>query len=147
MTAYNPLRARSLVKQIIHKYLACTRERAAVPEQLMGQLPPARVVPPSRAFSHYGVDYAGPIAVRMSSGRGFKSHKGYLALFVCLASRAIHIELVSNCSIAAFLDAFTRFCARRGLPAVVYSDNGTAFTGADRELSQAYRTRSPTQNF
>ncbi|XP_011883990.1 PREDICTED: uncharacterized protein LOC105571129 [Vollenhovia emeryi] len=132
------LRARQIVKRIIFQCATCTRERAAVPEQLMGQLPAARVSAPPRAFSHCGLDYAGPIAIRTSSGRGHKSHKGYISLFVCLASRAIHLELVTSYSTSSFLDAFSRFCARRGLPSVVYSDNGTTFTGADRELQQAY---------
>lgn len=94
---------------------------------------------PARPFLHCGVDYAGPIAVRSSKGRGVKSHKSYVALFVCLATRATHLELVGGYDTPAFLDAYTRFCARRGLPDAMYSDNGTTFTGADRELTRAYR--------
>ena len=105
--------------------------------QLMGQLPPARILNPKKAFEHCGLDYAGPLSLRIAPGRGQKSHKGYIALFVCLASRAIHLELVSNYSTPAFLDAFTRFCSRRGLPNTIYSDNGTTFVGADKELTQA----------
>ena len=71
----------------------------------MGPLLFARVTAPFRAFLHCGVDYAGPIVTRISAGRGIKSIKGYIALFVCLASRAIHLELVSNYSAAAFQDA------------------------------------------
>ncbi|XP_018402056.1 PREDICTED: uncharacterized protein LOC108779188 [Cyphomyrmex costatus] len=112
----------------------------------MGQLPQSRVTAPNRAFLHCGVDYAGPIAVRASGGRGYKSHKSYIAVFVCLATRAIHLELVGGYSTTAFLDAYARFTARRGLPGVMYSDNGTTFTGADRELKRAYQDalRDPT---
>jgi len=43
---------------------------------------------------------------------------------------------VSDLSTSAFLDAFDRFVARRGLPTTVYSDCGTNFVGADRQLRQ-----------
>ncbi|XP_070172315.1 uncharacterized protein [Polyergus mexicanus] len=133
------LRARTLVKSIIHACVPCVRERAAVPQQLMGNLPAVRVSPPPRSFAHCGVDYAGPIKVRSAAGRGIKSHKSYVALFICLATRAIHLELVGDYSTAAFIQALNRFSSRRGLPQAIYSDNGTTFVGADRELSKAYR--------
>ncbi|XP_070149204.1 uncharacterized protein [Polyergus mexicanus] len=132
------LRARNLIKSIIHHCVTCTREKAAGPVQLMGQLPQARVSAPTRAFLHCGVDYAGPVATRASAGRGITSRKTYITVFICLASRAVHLELVSSYSTPAFIDAYTRFCACRGLPEAMYSDNGTTFVGADRELTRAY---------
>ncbi|XP_011862506.1 PREDICTED: uncharacterized protein LOC105559071 [Vollenhovia emeryi] len=106
--------------------------------QLMGQLPAPRVIASSRAFLHCGVDYAGPMDTRASGGRGIKTRKSYVSLFVCLATRAIHLELVCDYTSAAFLNAYGRFCSRRGLPSDIYSDNGTTFQGAERELKQAY---------
>ncbi|XP_011858095.1 PREDICTED: uncharacterized protein LOC105555679 [Vollenhovia emeryi] len=133
------IRARSLIKSVIHRCVVCVRERASIPTQLMGNLPAVRVSPPPRSFSHCGVDYAGPLHVRASAGRGVTSRKAYVALFVCLSTRAIHLELVSDYSASAFLGAFTRFTSRRGLPQTVYSDNGTTFVGAEKELTIAYR--------
>ncbi|XP_011171119.1 uncharacterized protein LOC105203893 [Solenopsis invicta] len=104
----------------------------------MGQLPRARVSAPARAFLHCGVDFAGPVATRASSGRGIASRKGYIAVFICLSTRAVHLELVGGYSTSAFLDAYSRFCARRGLPTDVYSDNGTSFISADKELTKVY---------
>lgn len=140
------LRGRNIVKRIIHQCIPCVRERAAISTQLMGQLPAARASPPRRAFEHCGLDYAGPVCLRAPVGRRSKTYKGYIALFVCLASRAIHLEVVSSYAATAFLDAFSRFCSRRGLPGAMYSDNGTTFVGAERELTRAYRTalRDPT---
>ncbi|XP_029164817.1 uncharacterized protein LOC114936015 [Nylanderia fulva] len=141
------IKARSLVKSIIYKCVKCTREKAQVANQMMGQLPNSRVSAPTRAFSHSGVDYAGPVLTRASAGRGIASRKSYIAIFICLATRAIHLELVSEYSTSTFLNAFQRFCARRGLPEVMYSDNGTTFTGADRELAQAFRDAQRDSNF
>ncbi|XP_043466349.1 uncharacterized protein LOC122501140 [Leptopilina heterotoma] len=101
----------------------------------MGDLPDFRVTP-SRPFSHTGVDYAGPYDVKLSPGRGCKTRKAYIALFICCCTRAVHIELVSDGSSATFLAAFQRFVSRRGKPTNVYSDNGHNFVRADRELSQ-----------
>lgn len=81
----------------------------------MGDLPAVRVSKTSRSFSHCGIDYAGPIKIRASSGRGISSRKAYIALFICLSTRAIHLELVGDYSTSAFLNAITRFCSRRGL--------------------------------
>ncbi|XP_011858701.1 PREDICTED: uncharacterized protein LOC105556228 [Vollenhovia emeryi] len=144
---YWVVRARTVVKAILFKCVTCTREKASSPSQLMGDLPVSRVTPPARSFQHCGIDYAGPVVVRTSGGRGVKSKKAYIALFVCLASRAIHLELVGDYTTSAFLDAFSRFCARRGLPESMHSDNGTTFVGADRELQRAYQAVLRDPNF
>jgi len=47
-----------------------------------------------------------------------------------------YLEVVSDLSTDAFLNAFKRFISRRGRPANVYSDNGTNFVGANRELEK-----------
>ncbi|XP_011859317.1 PREDICTED: uncharacterized protein LOC105556814, partial [Vollenhovia emeryi] len=141
------LRARTLVKAVIHRCVVCTRERNAIPTQIMGDLPEARVSSAARSFLHSGLDYAGPIQIRASAGRGITSRKAYIALFICLATKAIHLELVGDYSTQAFLNAFSRFCARRGLPQAMYSDNGTTFVGADRELTLAYRSALHDPNF
>ncbi|XP_029155968.1 uncharacterized protein LOC114928791 [Nylanderia fulva] len=92
----------------------------------------------ARPFLKVGVDYAGPLPVRAFAGRGHQSRKAYIALFVCLITRAVHIELVTDLSSAAFIAAFRRFCSRRGIPAIVLSDNGTNFRGAQTELYRIF---------
>lgn len=141
------LKARSLVKSVIHSCVKCARERADIPTQLMGDFPRCRVSPQTRCFVHCGVDYAGPVFVRATAGRGITSRKAYIALFVCLATKAIHLELVGDYSTHSFLNAYSRFCARRGLPQTMYSDNGTNFVSADRELNIAYRAALQDPNF
>lgn len=107
--------ARSIVKSVIYNCTTCSRFQSRNQSQFMADLPYYRCSP-SRIFAHCGVDYAGPISVRTGSGRGNKSHKAYIALFICLSTRAIHLELMDNYSTAAFLAAFKRFTSRRGIP-------------------------------
>lgn len=51
-----------------------------------------------------------------------------------MATKAVHLEIVSDMTTDAFLNAFKRFIGRRGKPANMFSDNGTNFIGANREL-------------
>ncbi|XP_043467543.1 uncharacterized protein LOC122501846 [Leptopilina heterotoma] len=122
-----------LVLQAHHEALHCARFRAATPTQLMGQLPAERITI-CKPFTFTGLDYAGPYYVITSKGRGIKSTKGYICLFVCLCSRAIHLELVSDLETQTFLVAFKRFISRRGKCVKVFSDNDRNFVGAEREL-------------
>ena len=60
--------------------------------------------------------------------------KVYGCWFVCMATRACHLELVDDLSTDHFIMALKRFTARRGRPQRIYSDNGINFLGADNEL-------------
>ncbi|XP_028169882.1 uncharacterized protein LOC114359617 [Ostrinia furnacalis] len=131
------------VKAYFRTCVICTRYSNKTREQLMGQLPSARVTP-SKPFLCSGVDYAGPINMRLSKGRGNKSYKGYIALFICMSTRAVHLEPVSDMTTKGFLAAFRRFVARRGRCAQLYSDNGTNFIGAARELAELFDEQKST---
>ncbi|XP_076686078.1 uncharacterized protein LOC143378149, partial [Andrena cerasifolii] len=127
------LQGRQRVKAHIHRCVTCLRWRASPGQQLMGNLPAYRVTP-ARPFLQVGLDYAGPFTLLASRGRGQRTHKGYVAVFVCLTTRAAHLEVVSDYSTEAFLAALRRFTARRGLCSTIHSDRGTNFVGAAREL-------------
>lgn len=133
------LNARSAVRLSIFRCIVCHRFKAQSAAQLMGNLPEPRVQI-TRAFTHTGVDYAGPIDIRMSKGRGNVSYKGYISLFVCLSTKAVHIEAVSDLSSNGFIAAYRRFVSRRGKPAHIYSDNGTNFVGAVKILRKAHES-------
>jgi len=66
--------------------------------------------------------------------RKSRTFKIFIAVFVCFSTKAVHLKVVSDLSTDAFLAAFDRFVARRGLPNDVYSDCGTNFVGADKQL-------------
>lgn len=102
----------------------------------MADLPTARVQE-AKAFTHTGVDFAGPINITLSRRQwGFKGQKTYICLFICLTTKAIHIELVSDLSTDSFLNAFKRFLSRRGPVSCMYSDNATNFIGAKNSLDE-----------
>lgn len=123
------------VKSLINKCVRCIRYKADTNSQKMGILPKARVTQ-SHPFSYTGVDYAGPIQTRTMKGRGHKSYKSYIAVFVCLATKAIHLELVGDLTTETFIAALRRFMARRGHVLHMYSDNATNFVGAANFLHQ-----------
>lgn len=139
--------ARDAIRHRIKKCDVCFRHRAVMQKQLMGSLPSARVRRTTRAFLHTGIDYCGPFDIRASKGRGIRSYKGYVAVFICLTVKAIHLECVDGLTSAAFLAAFHRFVARRGLPSDMYSDNGTNFVGAANEMErQFYSAKREIEN-
>ncbi|XP_011859087.1 PREDICTED: uncharacterized protein LOC105556601, partial [Vollenhovia emeryi] len=108
----------------------------------MADLPRERVAR-ARAFLQTGVDYAGPIQLRASKGRGQRAFKAFVAVFICLSTRAVHLEVVSDYSADAFLAALRRFISRRGICCTLFSDCGTNFVGADAQLRAMFSARSP----
>ncbi|XP_012530657.1 uncharacterized protein LOC105833454 [Monomorium pharaonis] len=130
-----PIAGRSTVRRIIGKCITCFRIKPGESQCIMGDLPASRVWT-SRPFQICGVDYGGPLYIKESRRRNAKTRKAYLAIFVCFATRAVHLKLVDNLSSEAFLGALKRFMARRGKVSHIYSDNGTNFVGACRELQE-----------
>ncbi|GFV12173.1 uncharacterized protein TNCV_1536701 [Trichonephila clavipes] len=79
----------------------------------MGDLPESRVCP-SSVFQRTGIDFAGPFLIRSSKGRGSRNTECYICVFVCLATKAVHLEVVSDLTSKAFIACLKRFVARRG---------------------------------
>lgn len=132
-SAYWIIGVKNMVKKHFRKCVRGVRYKVNSQNQLMGSLPTVRCTP-ARPFLHSGVDYAGPVHIRTAKGRGHRAYKGYICLFVCMCTRALHLEVVSDMTTQAFLAAFRRFVARRGHCAKLWSDNGTNFVGASKEL-------------
>lgn len=96
-------------------------------------------ITPDHLFSFSGIDYAGPIVVCFFEGQGSSFTKGYIAIFICMFLRAVHIENVSDLTIIAFSAAFARFCSCRGDIRMSYSYNGSAFKGASTWLDLMFK--------
>ncbi|GFT94671.1 uncharacterized protein TNCV_1990921 [Trichonephila clavipes] len=128
--------SRKLINKCIRKCLKCNKfKTSTTTPQLMGNLPKHRVTL-ERPFFSCGIDYAGPVLIKCNKGRGTKSTKGYIALLVCLATKAVHIEAVGDLTTDSFIAALRRFSAHRGAPRHIYSDNGTNVVGARRKLDE-----------
>lgn len=125
--------ARDAIRKCLSRCIVCSRHRAMSATQIMADFPASRVTP-ARSFSRIGVDFAGPINIKLRPGRGVRTTKCYICLMVCFTTRAIHLEPVGDLSTKAFMAALKRFIARRGKPSEIYSDCGTNFLGASREL-------------
>ncbi|XP_055381380.1 uncharacterized protein LOC129611975 [Condylostylus longicornis] len=130
--------ARNQIRQVIHKCITCYKQRAAVQTQLMGDLPAFRVRT-ARPFTHTGVDYCGPFEIKTHKGKNPRMYKAYIAIFICLTVRAIHIELVTDLSSEGFIAAYRRFSSRRGKCQAIYCDNGTNFVGANKEIARQHK--------
>lgn len=136
--SYWIVNAKNVVKKVIHLCIPCFKQKAAPKAPFMGNLPEFRLNQ-NRPFRISGVDYAGPFTLKMFSGRCNRTSKAYICLFICTVTKAIHLELVSDLTTSAFIAAFKRFSSRRGHCRELWSDCGTNFIGASRELDLQFR--------
>lgn len=124
---------RSAARGLIHRCQWCRVRRGAPQVPPTGDLPSERLRHHQPPFTCTAVDYFGPMQVTV----GRRSEKRWGALFTCLTTRAVHLELVPSLSTSSMIMALRRMSARRGAPTTMYSDNGTNFVGAHRELQEA----------
>ncbi|XP_068144195.1 uncharacterized protein [Drosophila tropicalis] len=130
-------RLRNLVKSVVNSCKVCVIYKRRLQSQLMGTLPAQRTTF-ARPFTTTGIDFAGPFDIKSFTGRACRISKGYVCVFVCFSTKAIHLEATSDLSTEAFLAAFARFVSRRGCPQQVQSDNGKNFVGASRVLEKDF---------
>jgi hypothetical protein len=133
-----PIHGKKLSQKIVKNCVKCFKTKPSFSSQQMGDLPSQRVTP-CRAFDNTGVDYFGPIWYRRVQQRRSSPIKGYIALFVCFSTKAIHLELVTDQTTGTFVAALRRFMARRGKPRNIYSDNAMNFVGARNHLAELRR--------
>lgn len=132
-SSFWPINARRAIHRVLRRCIQCFRVKPKDTEQLMGDLPKCRVTV-AEPFEKTGIDYAGPILLK--EGRHKAPVKAYIAIFVCLCTKAIHLELVTSMSTDSFMAALHRFVGRRGNVSELRSDNGTNFIGDQRELKE-----------
>ena len=134
---YHVLGGRVLSRTICRKCVTCRKQAAKSASQLLGQLPPFRVEP-QHVFLNTGMDFCGPFLVRMGYTRKPVMIKVFLAIFLCMATKAVHLEVVSDLKTSALIASLDRFVARRGLPLHLHSDNGSNYIGAKNQLAAFY---------
>ncbi|XP_059054182.1 uncharacterized protein LOC131848376 [Achroia grisella] len=105
------LRARNTIRSVVHTCMQCRRWKGKVIKPQTGDLPLERVDHSKRPFTHVGLDYFGPIVVTVHR-RNEKRRRRHNE------SEAFH--------------------SSSRIPCTIYSDNGTNFVGAFRELRCFY---------
>lgn len=138
-------RMRQFLKREIFNCKQCFRQREETIQQQMGDLPRVRVNL-AAPFEYTGVDFAGPFIIKKHRGRPPVTRgalarddittKAWIVVFVCMVTRAMHLDLIQGLSVEDFLPALSRFTARRGGCREIWSDNGTTFVGTDHELQR-----------
>jgi hypothetical protein len=123
---------------MLYRCLPCFKLKAAASQQLMGQLPMAQVTV-TLPLLNTGTDYVGPFEIKSGNTGSKTTTKCYVALFICMATKAIHLELVSSLTYEAFIGTLKCFIARRGLIEHLYSDNGSNFVETNRELKTFFK--------
>ncbi|XP_053668305.1 uncharacterized protein LOC128718710 [Anopheles marshallii] len=109
---YQIPKLRTLVNRIARNCVVCKIRRSLPQVPPMAPLPKERLTPFIRPFSFTGLDYFGPVKV------------------------------VHNLSTESCVMAVRRFVARRGAPVEIFSDNGTNFLGASRQLRKEIEERN-----
>ena len=116
------VRVHDIAKAVKFRCVVCRSMEPKAETQFMANLPPHRLTPQSPPFHYTSCDYFGPITVKV--GRN-KTAKHYGVIFTCLNTRAVHLEIATDCSAMDFIQTLRRFFSIRGYPAMIMSDNGT----------------------
>ena len=140
---YWVVHGRELVVKVGRDCPVCRRRFTQPGTQLMAELPKSRVTP-SPPFYRTSVDFFGPYEVRVSRN---KVEKRYGAIFACMTTRAVHLEVAQSLSTPDFLNTLRTFINIRGEPKFLYSDNGTNFIGAEKELKRRLEEIGESEEF
>ena len=147
----------SYVKEKVRKLCLTPRCRFRQYESpKMSPLPEIRM-DKAVAWRHVGVDYIGPIVVKHDCNEkqygqqkcaSHDMHKVWGAVFTCMTSRSVNVELIKSCTTVDFLGAFRRHVADHGRPDTFYSDQAKNFTAADKQLKQVLlKSKDEVRNF
>lgn len=126
---------RTAVKEVIGKCISCKKRMAPSMCQEMAELPKIRLMPYEPPFTYSGVDYFGPFYVKI--GREKVTEKRSGAIFVCMNSRGVYLEVARSMETDDFILLLMRFPNRRGNVKELRSDIRTNLDGADREIREA----------
>ena len=99
----------------------------------MANLPACRLKE-AAPITYCGVDMFGPFTVKQRRS----TVKQHGAMFACMASRAVHIEVTFSLETDSFILALSRLVAQRGNIRSIYSHNGSNFIGAEQELNKTH---------
>nr|XP_047140933.1 uncharacterized protein LOC101236808 [Hydra vulgaris] len=99
--------------------------------------PPAPPLPESRlnsdfAFKCIALNYAVPLYIKDDYDDS-TLNKAWIFLFTCCSSRSILLDLLADCSSRSCIMGIRQFIRRRGVPEIIYSDNGSQFVSIETQ--------------
>ena len=130
---YTVQKLRSPLRSIKAYCLRCREFQVVTMQPIMSDLPEERLAYQSPPITNTGDDYFGPFYVTVS--RTTEKKRGFL--FTCLTTRAVHVEKVTSMDTSSFVMGVEWFVSRRGTSAMIWSDNGINFIGAEKELRES----------
>ena len=98
---------RNLVRKTFSNIVKCNMFTVKPNFLLMGDLPKERVSSPSKVLQNVGLDFRGPFACEKLPQN---VEKPYMGLFVCFASRTVHIEAVTLSDKTGLHSCSTEIC-------------------------------------
>ncbi|GFW08707.1 integrase catalytic domain-containing protein [Trichonephila clavipes] len=133
-----PLNGRNNCRRIIHECVNCFKNKPITMNQIMANLPRDRVTA-NYPFNVTGVDFAGPFFIKFKNQRKGALNRIYVVVYVCLCTKAIHLDFVTDLTSQAFIASLKRFFGRRGKCVKITTDNAKTFVGANAEIKKLFK--------
>ncbi|XP_054719569.1 uncharacterized protein LOC129229310 isoform X2 [Uloborus diversus] len=130
-----PLNGRNSCRKIVRNCVICFKNRPVTVSQIMAELPKDRVNP-SYPFFVTGIDFCGPFFIKFKNQRKGVLNKVYVVVYVCLSTKAIHLDFVTDMTTQAFIASLKRFFGRQGKCSKIITDNAKTFVGANVEIKR-----------
>ena len=99
---------------------------------IIANLPKESLAFASRPFTNTGLDYFGSFYVSVKRSTGKRC--GFIS--TCLTTRAVHFEVVPSIDTSSCVMGNERFVSGRGIPSVIWLDDGTNIVATETELLQ-----------
>ena len=130
---YFILGGKNSVRNVLSKCIICQRLSKRKATQKEGNLPAERmaIVPP---FYHCALDCLGPFHLR-HTGRG--TRKQFVLIACCMSTRAITLVPLRDMTTSSIINSLIKIHSQFPALKHLYSDNGTNFKGADREIRES----------
>lgn len=123
---YHIVGARGTVEGVISSCTTCKLLRGRPLPLKMADFPADRLEE-SPPFTHTGVDIFGPYTITdgQSTRKSAATKKAWAAIFVCMVTRGVHLEMLPSMDTVSMQYAMRRFFSCRGVAKTIRSDNGT----------------------
>jgi hypothetical protein len=127
--------AATAVRRIIKECWICRLKEKKNLQPQMGKLPSYRTIYNGTWNHTIGIDFTGPFYVSVP---GNKAKKVYVMIFVDAVIRLLTLVVTKDMSTDSVIKGLEEYCATRGAPSRIISDNGSSLVAASRNLKRLY---------